>query len=81
VIAARSKVWNAHADNLLPVDEDEDNLDEIDTDNIVEGGRRTRGRNIDFAKAAEESKDLDDDEDSDEDEDYEAPVEDEDMEQ
>ena len=63
------------------MDEDEDNLDEIDLDNIVEGGRRTRGRNIDFAKAAEESKDLDDDdEDSEEDEDYEAPAEDEEME-
>jgi len=65
----------------LPVDEDEDNLDEIDLENIVEGGKRTRGRNIDFAKAAEESKDLDDDEDSEDDEDYEAPLEDEDMEQ
>jgi len=63
------------------VDEDEDNMDEIDLENIVEGGRRTRGRNIDFAKAAEESKDLEDDEDSEDDEDYEAPVEDEDMEQ
>ena len=63
------------------MDEDDDNLDEIDLENIVEGGRRTRGRNIDFAKAAEESKDLDDDEDSEDDEDYEAPVEDEDMEQ
>jgi len=63
------------------VDEDDDNLDEIDLENIVEGGRRTRGRNIDFAKAAEESKDLDDDEDSEDDEDYEAPVEDEDMQQ
>ena len=63
------------------MDEDDDNLDEIDLENIVEGGRRTRGRNIDFAKAAEESKELDDDEDSEDDEDYEAPVEDEDMEQ
>ena len=63
------------------MDEDEDNMDEIDLENIVEGGRRTRGRNIDFAKAAEESKDLEDDEDSEDDEDYEAPVEDEDMEQ
>jgi hypothetical protein len=64
------------------VDEDEDNLDEIDLENIVEGGKRTRGRNIDFAKAAEEAKDLDDDdEDSEDDEDYEAPLEDEEMEQ
>lgn len=45
---------------------DEDNMEEIDEDNIM--GRRTRGRNIDFAEAA---KNLDeDDEDEDEDEDF-----------
>lgn len=43
-------------------------------DNIVEGGRRTRGKVIDFAKAAENDKDLDEDEDDD-DEDFEAPDE------
>lgn len=47
-------------------------MEEIDTDNIISSGRRTRGRQIDFAKAAEESKDLDDDED-DEDDDFEEP--------
>ena len=34
------------------VDIDEDNMEEIDTSNIV--GRRTRGRLIDFAKAAQD---------------------------
>lgn len=47
-------------------------MEEIDTDNIISSGRRTRGRQIDFAKAAEESKDLDDDEDDDDD-DFEEP--------
>jgi hypothetical protein len=44
-------------------------MEEIDLDNII--GRRTRGRNIDFAKAAEELPE--DDEDEDEDDDFEAP--------
>jgi len=57
---------------------DDDNMEEIDTDNIINGGRRTRGKVIDFAKAAQEAKDLDEDED-DEDDDFEAP--DEEMEQ
>lgn len=49
-------------------------MNEIDLDNIVQGGRRTRGKVIDFAKAAEENKDeMDDDEDDDED--FEAPDE------
>jgi len=41
---------------------------EIDTQNIVQS--RTRGKNIDFAKAAQE---LPDDEDDDEDEDFNDP--------
>jgi hypothetical protein len=44
-------------------------MEEIDLDNII--GRRTRGRNIDFAKAAEELPEEDEDED--EDDDFEAP--------
>lgn len=43
-------------------------MDEIDTSNIV--GRRTRGKNIDFKKAAEE---LGDDEDEDDDDDFNDP--------
>ncbi|KAK1506181.1 histone chaperone domain CHZ [Colletotrichum lupini] len=46
--------------------EEEDGMEEIDLNNIVEGGRRTRGRVIDFAKAAEENPaEEDDDEDDD----------------
>lgn len=42
-------------------------LGKIDLNNIVEGGRRTRGAKIDFAKAAEENPAGDeDDEDDDE---------------
>ena len=41
---------------------------EIDTSNILDGGRRTRGKTIDFAKAAEEAGgELEEDEDDDED--------------
>jgi hypothetical protein len=49
-------------------------MEEIDTDNIITTGRRTRGKVIDFAKAAENAKDLEDDEEDD-DEDFEAPDE------
>lgn len=50
-------------------------MQEIDLDNIVAGGRRTRGKVIDFAKAAEESKGEIDDDEEDDDEDFEAPDE------
>lgn len=46
-------------------------MDEIDPDNIISGGRRTRGKAIDFAKAAEGLDDEDEDED--EDDDFEDP--------
>lgn len=56
-------------------DEDPDNMEEIDMSNIINSGRRTRGKTIDFAKAAEAAgDDLDDDEDDDED--FEAPLDD-----
>ena len=42
-------------------------MEEITTDNIVPDGRRTRGKTIDYAKAAANADDLDDDEDDDED--------------
>ncbi|KPA43196.1 histone chaperone chz [Fusarium langsethiae] len=45
---------------------DEDGLEEIDPNNIVEG-RRTRGAQIDFAKAAEQHPAEDEDEEDDED--------------
>jgi hypothetical protein len=57
-----------------PEQDDDDNLEEIDLDNIVDGGRRTRGKQIDFAKAAAEAKDLEEDEEDDDD-DYEIPDE------
>ncbi|KAI1817580.1 histone chaperone domain CHZ-domain-containing protein [Poronia punctata] len=47
--------------------EEEDNLEEIDLNNIVDGGRRTRGRVIDWAKAAQDVPAEDDDDDDDED--------------
>lgn len=50
-------------------------MEEIDLNNIVEGGRRTRGQVIDFAKAAEENPAADD-EDDDEDDDFQPPDED-----
>jgi hypothetical protein len=50
---------------------------EIDLDNIVDGGRRTRGKQIDFAKAAAELKQQEalagNAEDEEEDDDYEEP--------
>lgn len=48
--------------------EDEDTLAEIDETNIM--GSRTRGKTIDFAKAAAE---LGEDEDEDDDEDFNDP--------
>ena len=42
-------------------------MEEISTENIISDGRRTRGKSIDYAKAAAEAQDLDDDEDDDED--------------
>lgn len=43
------------------------------TENIISSGRRTRGKNIDYAKAAADAGDeLDADEDEDDDEDFEA---------
>lgn len=52
-------------------------MEEISAENIITSGRRTRGRNIDFAKAAAEMPAEDDDED--EDDDFEAPEEDDEM--
>ncbi|KAF2660848.1 hypothetical protein K491DRAFT_711430 [Lophiostoma macrostomum CBS 122681] len=46
-----------------PEDVDEDNMEEIDTSNIV--GSRTRGKNIDYAKAAQDLGEDDDEEDDD----------------
>ncbi|KAI1083888.1 hypothetical protein F5B20DRAFT_525869 [Whalleya microplaca] len=56
-------------------DDADDGMDEIDLNNIVAGGRRTRGRVIDWAKAAEENPAADED---DEDEDDYEPAQPED---
>lgn len=59
------------------VDEpDEDNMEEIDTNNIIEGGRRTRGT-VDYQKANEELGPEDED-DEDEDDDFEGGADEED---
>ncbi|KAK3321109.1 histone chaperone domain CHZ-domain-containing protein [Cercophora scortea] len=55
-----------------PGEEAEDNMEEIDLDNVI--GRRTRGKKIDFAKAAQENP-ADDDEDDDDDDDFEGEAE------
>ncbi|TWU74146.1 hypothetical protein ED733_005667 [Metarhizium rileyi] len=57
--------------------DEEDGMEEINLDNIVDGGRRTRGTVIDFAKAAEENP-VDEDEDEDDD-DFQPPAEDTEM--
>ncbi|KAJ4287550.1 Histone H2A.Z-specific chaperone CHZ1 [Kalmusia sp. IMI 367209] len=57
-------------EDQAPEPEDEDTLAEIDPQNIV--GSRTRGKNIDFAKAAEELGEGADEEDE-EDEDFNDP--------
>jgi len=52
---------------------EEDNMEEIDQNNILPDGRRTRGKAIDFAKAAEDlDKDGIADEDDEDDEDFES---------
>ncbi|KAJ5710680.1 hypothetical protein N7488_004836 [Penicillium malachiteum] len=49
-------------------DEDMDNnLEPIDQSNIIQGGRRTRGKVINYAELAEQNKgEMDDDEEDDE---------------
>ena len=56
-------------------------MEEIDTSNIIADGRRTRGRNIDFAKAAEEFPEDEDEEDEEDDDDFEEPADDDKMEE
>lgn len=54
---------------MLFTDEDDDqgNLEPISANNIISGGRRTRGKNIDFQQAAEKLDEMSDDDDDDED--------------
>lgn len=46
-------------------------MEEIDTENIISDGRRTRGKTYDYAAAAAQAED--DDEDDEDDEDFEDP--------
>ncbi|KJZ75600.1 hypothetical protein HIM_05063 [Hirsutella minnesotensis 3608] len=59
--------FDYHGNANHAVAEEEDGMEEIDLNNIVEGGRRTRGTKIDFAKAAEENPVEDEDEEDDDD--------------
>ncbi|CAG9938842.1 unnamed protein product [Clonostachys rosea f. rosea IK726] len=73
----KAVVGNVHDDDVMDEDDEDDDdeeddneddgLEEIDTNNIVEGGRRTRGQVIDFAKAAEENPADEDEDDEDDD--------------
>ena len=54
-------------------------MEEIDTDNIISDGRRTRGKAIDFAKAAEDAGDTLDDDDDEDDDDFEEKEDDHEM--
>ncbi|OJJ06386.1 hypothetical protein ASPVEDRAFT_321879 [Aspergillus versicolor CBS 583.65] len=52
-------------------DDDNDNLEPVSADNILSGGRRTRGKTIDYQEAAERINQDEMDEDDDDDEEYE----------
>ncbi|KAH8631578.1 hypothetical protein IG631_13261 [Alternaria alternata] len=55
-------------DSRIAEEPDEDNMEEIDTSNVLQS--RTRGKNIDFAKANQE---LGDEDEEDDDEDFVDP--------
>ena len=69
-------MYGALTDRITVEEEDEDNMEEISTENIINDGRRTRGKTIDFAKAAETAGDDLDDDDEEDDEDFEEKDED-----
>lgn len=74
VLTRRRFTTRAHyLTNCLTADEDDEDNENgeeaISLDNVM--GRRTRGKVIDFAKAAEENPDLADDDEDDDDEDFE----------
>lgn len=57
--------WTAANTPSLEDEEGQNGLEPISSENIISGGRRTRGKNIDFQEAAEKTKDdeMDDDDD------------------
>ncbi|KAL2066199.1 hypothetical protein VTL71DRAFT_2270 [Oculimacula yallundae] len=75
---------DSSSDEEVEVEEDnvaEDQDEEIDPSNIIPSGRRTRGVQIDYAKAAEQMKaDGEMEEDSEDDGDFEEPPQDSDSE-
>jgi hypothetical protein len=48
---------------MIADEPDEDNMEEIDLNNIIDGGRRTRGRQMAAQDLPEEEDDEDDDDD------------------
>lgn len=65
--SSTARIWRMTA-NTPSLEEDEEGqngLEPISSENIISGGRRTRGKNIDFQEAAEKTKDdeMDDDDD------------------
>ncbi len=61
---------NPHITNALHLDDEEadDNLEPISEENIISGGRRTRGKNINWEEVRSKTSDeMEDDEDDDED--------------
>lgn len=53
-------------------------MEEIDTENIIGSGRRTRGKDIDFAQADKEIENDDPEYDEDADEDFEGAADEDD---
>ncbi|KAI5300103.1 hypothetical protein KEM56_002724 [Ascosphaera pollenicola] len=47
-------------------EDDDSNMEPISSSNIIEGGRRTRGKRIDFSQAAANEKENEEEEDEDE---------------
>ncbi|TPX24847.1 Histone H2A.Z-specific chaperone [Coccidioides immitis] len=75
-------IFVAHTHGLDDIEEEEeagdDNLERISEENIIPGGRRTRGKVINFAEAAEKVE-ADDAMDDDDDEEYKQRDEDDEM--
>lgn len=55
---------------FLAEESDPDTMEEIDTDNIINDGRRTRGLVVDFVAANKDAGNELDDDDEDEDDDF-----------
>ncbi|KAJ5476983.1 Histone H2A.Z-specific chaperone chz1 [Penicillium diatomitis] len=58
---------DSESDNGEEMEEANDDLEPISETNIINGGRRTRGKKIDWEEVRKTSDDMDDEEDDDED--------------